>query len=143
MPNLNLQENIFHFIHDKRLAVMATVHPDNSLEAAVIQFAVTENLEIIFNTFSTYRKYVNLQKNPAVALVFGGEEKITVQYEGVARECFGNEREKVKTLFLQKYPKAGKWDNYPQTRWFVVTPKWIRYSDLRNDIWINREVNMS
>lgn len=122
---------IYDFIHGQKIAVLATVNKSGQPEAAVIQFGETENLEIIFDTLteSHYRKYKNLQKNQAVALVIGWDEDITVQYEGQAREIKGEEAEKYKRVFFQKNPGAEKWDQNPEIRYFVVTPKWIRYAD--------------
>jgi uncharacterized pyridoxamine 5'-phosphate oxidase family protein len=134
MQNPELQKKIATFLRNQDLAVIATVHPNQTPEAAVIQFVVTEKLQIIFNTFSTYRKYKNISENPAVAFVFGGQDKITVQYEGQARELSGLELDSFKSLFLKKYPKAKKWDAFPETRWFLTEPRWIRYADLRHDL---------
>jgi uncharacterized pyridoxamine 5'-phosphate oxidase family protein len=140
MQNPELQKKIAAFLKNQKLAVIATIHPNQTPEAAVIQFAVTEELEIIFNTFSSYRKYKNLQENPAVAFVFGGEEKITVQYEGRVRELSGHELDSFKSSFLKKYPKAKKWDAFPETRWFLTKPRWIRYADLRTDLTNKQEL---
>ncbi len=79
---------IYDFIHQQKIAVLATVNKSVQPEAAVMEFGETESLEIIFNTLVEphYRKYKNLQKNQAVALVIGWEDNITVQYEGL---CHG------------------------------------------------------
>src|SRR4051812_21687538 len=40
-----------------KLAVQASVHPDGRPQAAVVGYAVTEALEIVFDTVTTSRKY--------------------------------------------------------------------------------------
>ena len=122
---------IYDFIHEQKIAVLATVNKCGQPEAAAIEFGETENLEIIFNTLAEphYRKYKNLQKNQAVALVIGWEDDITVQYEGCAKELKGADCDKYKKIFFQKNLEAAKWDSDPQISYFLVTPKWVRYSD--------------
>ena len=121
---------IYNFVHKQRIATLATVDHSNKPEASVIEFGDTPELEIIFDTLSkTYRKYKNLKKNPAVAMVIGWEDNITVQYEGTAREISGEEAEKYKNIFFEKTPEAKKWDINPEIRYFVVKPKFVRYAD--------------
>lgn len=122
---------IYDFIHQQKLAVLATVNKSSQPEAAVVEFGETEDLEIIFDTLDAghYRKYKNLQKNQAVAFVIGWEDNITVQFEGHAKELKGEDRDKYKKLFFQKNPDAEKWDSHPEIRYFLVSPKWVRYAD--------------
>lgn len=121
---------IYEFIHDHQLTVLATVDKNNNPEAAVIEFGDTPDLEIIFDTLApSYRKYQNLKLNPQVAFVIGWENDITVQYEGVAREVAGSEKENYKKQYFQKNPDAEKWDSNPEIKYFIATPTWIRYAD--------------
>lgn len=129
--NLEDKKFIYDFIHKHKIAVLATVDKSGQPEAAVVEFGDTEDLEIIFDTLAepNYRKYNNLQKNPSVAFVIGWEDDITVQYEGQAREIKGQDIDKYKEIFFQKNPKAKKWDSSPEIKYFLVKPKWVRYSD--------------
>jgi len=124
------KQKILDFIRYHTIGVIATATKDGQPEAAVVQFAETPDLHLIFNTFKTYRKYSNLQQNPHIAFVIGWED-VTVQYEGTARELSGAELETHKKTFLEKLPGAKKWDAYEETRYFVIEPTWIRYNDLR------------
>lgn len=72
-----------------------------------------------------------MQLNPNVAAVIGGEKGITVQYERKAVELQGAELEKYQAIFHQKHPKSN-WHTHPQTRFFKITPLWLRYSDVRD-----------
>lgn len=127
---MNLQQ-IHNFIHQHNLCVLSTVSLKKIPEAAVIQFAITSDFKIIFNTYNTYRKYINMQSNQNVAAVIGGEKGITVQYEGKAVELRGTELDKYKKIFHQKYPPS-KWHTHPETRFFKIIPTWLRYSDVRD-----------
>jgi pyridoxine/pyridoxamine 5'-phosphate oxidase len=114
------------------VAVLATVTADGTPEAAAIEFGITDNLEIIFDTFITYRKYANLKHSPSTALVIGWDD-ITIQYEGKTRELKGEELLLLKELYFSQVPSARKFDSDPRTRWFHVTPLLIRYRDYRVD----------
>lgn len=94
-------------------------------------FAEKESLELIFATFNTMRKYRNLQNNPHVSLVIGWDDKIgiTIQYEGIVRELSGQELEECRELHVKKNPKSAKYVSREEQRYFLITPRWIRYSN--------------
>lgn len=129
------QERIKKFIKTKDLTVISTVDSNNVPESAVIRFARTPNLSLIFNTFKKSKKYKNLMVNPSVSFVIGWDERITVQYVGVAQEVHDKELEEYKKLFYDQYPRKPKFKDNKDLAFFKVTPKWIRYSDLNQDPW--------
>lgn len=112
------------------IGVISTVTDKGQPQGAVVEFAMTDDLEIVFNTFTTYRKYANLLSNSKVSFTIGWENDVTVQYEGIARELSGDEEKKYKEIFVKKIPNGLKWDAYPETRYFAIKPTWIRYNDL-------------
>ena len=121
---------VYDFIHKHKIGVVSTVHQNNTSESAVVEFAETEDLEIIFDTLHpSYRKYKNLKNNPSISFVIGWDEDKTVQYEGIATEIEGDEKEQAKQVYFKKNPEAEKWDSNPEIKYFKVTPKWVRYSD--------------
>jgi len=124
------KQKILDFVQALKLGVVSTVTEQGTPQAAVVEFAMTKDMEIVFNTFTTYRKYANLLKNPHVAFAIGWDHDVTVQYEGIARELSGDEEKKYKEIFAQKITNASKWDSFPETRYFAVKPTWIRYNDL-------------
>lgn len=135
---MNKKKFLYDFISKRKLGVIATVTSDGKPEAAVMEVAVTPSLELIFDTPNTSRKYTNLKQNPHVAFAFGWEEWDTVQYEGIAQELSGKEREKYRKIFLAKHPDAKKWDAFPDTTYFKVLPKWIRYTAMDQKPWALR-----
>lgn len=130
---------IYDLLHRTKLAVISTVG-DPAPESAVLEFGQTESLEIVFDTFNKARKYKNLKKNPNVSFVIGWDENITVQYEGIAEELVGEEKEKYKAVYFEKNPEAKRWEAREGIAYFKVKPRWIRYSDLNKDPWDVREV---
>jgi len=139
---MNQKKIILDFIKKQRLAVISTVGIDSKPESAVLEFGETEKLEIIFDTFSTSRKYKNLQTNKNVSLVIGWDENITVQYEGVAEEVRGKEAKEYQQIYWNKNPKAQRWESREDITYFKVMPKWIRYSDLRKEPWEVFEISL-
>lgn len=133
------KELIYQFIASKKLGVVSTVDLDNIPGAAVVGIAVSNNLEIIFDTVSASRKYQNILRNPNVALVIGWDEEITVQYEGMA-EVLGNDGEAdgLREIYYTAYPdgreRAATWPGLVHIK---VTPKWIRYSNFNEPVMID------
>lgn len=131
----NIDELLFSFLDNHKLAVLSTVSAAAQSESAVLEFGQTDSLEIIFDCLSSSRKYRNLQTNPQVSLVIGWDDNITVQYEGRATELAGEEKERYQKIYWRKNPKAERWATREGIRYFKVTPTWIRYSDLNKNPW--------
>lgn len=128
--NQQEKELIYNFIHKHELAALATVDKTGKPEVAMVEFGDSPELEIIFDTLHpSYWKYENIKNNNAVALAIGWENNITVQYEGLAIEIEGEEKDRCKKIYFTKNPIAEKWDSHPEIKYFKVMPRWIRYSD--------------
>jgi len=125
---MNVSE-VFEFMNRESLAVLATVGENGQPEAALMGFAVTPELEIIFDTVKSSRKYPNLKKNPRVAWVVGCTTEVTVQYEGIAEELEGGELAKYQKTYFAKFPDGPARQSWPGITYFVVRPKWVRYCD--------------
>ncbi|HUN62193.1 MAG TPA: pyridoxamine 5'-phosphate oxidase family protein [Candidatus Sulfotelmatobacter sp.] len=125
---MNVDE-VYQFMNGQRLAVLATVGEEMRPEAALMGFAVTPQLEIIFDTVKTSRKYPNLKKNPRVAWVIGCTTEVTLQYEGVAEELAGEDLAKYKKTYFSAFPDGPARESWPGITYFVVRPKWVRYCD--------------
>lgn len=122
-------EMLLAFLQKHRLGVLSTVSPAGAPEAAVVGIAVTDRLEIIFDTLADTRKCVNLRKNPQIAFVIGWDEEITVQCEGIADEPTGAELDRVKRAYFQVYPDGVERQSWPGITYFRVHLNWARYSD--------------
>lgn len=126
---------ILDFVKSCKLAVLSTVTPDGKSESAVLEFGQTDDLELIFDCFETSRKYKNLEANKNISMVIGWDDNITVQYEGMAKEVFDEEKKKYQKLYWSKNPKAERWAGREGIRYYKIIPKWIRYSDLNRNPW--------
>jgi len=120
---------VYRFMNEQRLAVLATVNSAGQPEAALMGYAVTPELEIIFDTVKTSRKYPNLKQNPRVAWVIGCVSEITVQYEGVAEELTGEDLVKYKKTYFAAFPDGPARESWTGITYFVVRPSWVRYCD--------------
>jgi general stress protein 26 len=123
---------ILNFLALNSLGVISTVGKNAQPEAALVAFAETPELELIFQTQSNTRKYQNLQQNSKVALVIGWDSVIhkTLQYEGVASEVAAQDSEKyIKIFKAKKTPCTEDFLNEPNVKFFKVVPTWIGFSD--------------
>jgi pyridoxine/pyridoxamine 5'-phosphate oxidase len=111
------------------LAVLSTVTERGEPEAALVGFAVTPKLEIVFDTVKSSRKYPNLTKNQRMAWVIGCTTEVTVQFEGVAEELVGEDLANYKKTYFAKFPDGVEREKWPGITYFVVRPKWVRYCD--------------
>ena len=134
--NQEQKEKILSVLSKYTLGVLSTTTSDSLPESALVGFAETKDLELVFGCFYTTRKYKNLQSNQNVAFVVGGDDDKTIQYEGVVRELFGDEKDKYVAFHIQKKPSFEKYAKMPGNCYFFVEPKWIRYVDLnKNENW--------
>ena len=113
----------------ERLGVLSTARKSGRPEAALMGFAVTPELEIVFDTVRSSRKYPILKENPWVAWVVGCATEITVQYEGEAFELEGEDLAKYKKIYFAKFTDGPARESWPGITYFVVRPKWVRYCD--------------
>ena len=126
------KSRVLEFLREHRLAVQATASPEGVPQAAVVGYAVSDRLELIFDTLASTRKAHNLRGNPRVAFVVGGLKKgdeRTVQYEGVADEPSGAELNALKRLYFERFPDGRERQTWPGLTYFRARPTWIRFSD--------------
>jgi uncharacterized pyridoxamine 5'-phosphate oxidase family protein len=123
---------LYNFISKYRYAVISTVSAKGNPEAALVGFAVSPDLRLIFDTVSTSRKYKNLIQNGAIALVIGWEDERTVQYEGRVKILEGHEFDNMFELYFKAFPDAKeRKENWKDITYFIVVPEWIRYSEFK------------
>ncbi len=122
------KSELFEFIRGHRYAVVSSVTAQGTPESAVVGFAVTPDLEIIFDTVRSSRKYANLTANPAAAVAMWTREA-TAQYEGIASEPQGVERDRVREIYFETWPDGRERLNWAGITHFLIRPKWARYSN--------------
>jgi pyridoxine/pyridoxamine 5'-phosphate oxidase len=126
------REKLLEFLRAHRLAVQASVTRDGAPQAAVVGYAVSDALELVFDTVTATRKFANLQANPRIALVVGWEQ-VTAQLDGSADFPTGAELERVKELYFSAYPDGRERLAWPGITHVRVRPTWARYSDFAQD----------
>lgn len=120
------------FLRRHRYAVQASASPQGAPQAAVVGIAVSDGLEIVFDTLGTTRKMENLRANPRIALVVGWDEEQTVQLEGIADEPKGDELARLVAVYLAKFPDGVERQSWKDITYVRVRPTWARYSDFRS-----------
>ena len=124
------------FLRSNRWAIEATASTSLSPQAAIIGIAVTNQLELVFDTLASSRKAANLRANPRMALVIGGwsdGDPRTVQYEGVADLPQGSELEELKQVYFAAFPDGPSRLSWPGITYVRVKPTWVRYSDFKSE----------
>jgi pyridoxine/pyridoxamine 5'-phosphate oxidase len=125
---------IYETMRKFRLAAVASASDDHQPETAVVGIAVTADLEIVFDTVRSSRKYRNLIVHPKVALVIWKNE-MTVQYEGEVRELGGPEDDHYREVYYSVFPdgreRTASWNGLTH---FVISPGWIRYSNFEEPV---------
>jgi pyridoxine/pyridoxamine 5'-phosphate oxidase len=121
-------EEVFDIVRRKRFVVVSTAHDSGAPEGALMGFALTPQNEIVFDTMSTSRKAINLARRPAIALVVGWDDGISIQIEGDARRPANDELASAKAAYFREWPDGREREHWPDIAYFVVRPRWIRYS---------------
>jgi hypothetical protein len=119
------------FLRRQRLCVQTSVSPSGAPQAAIVGFAVSDDLEIVFDTIGTTNKMQNLRKNPRVALVIGWDDEQTAQLEGLADEPQGDELARLKAVYFHAWPDGVARQAWKDITYVRVRPTWVRYSDFR------------
>ena len=120
---------LFQFLHGCELGVLSSLGADGAPQSALVGIAVTPELEIVFDTVKKSRKFANIARDARVAFVIGWQGEVTVQFEGVARQLSSTELGPYHEIYFRKFtdgPARLKWEGIT---YYVVMPKWIRYSD--------------
>ena len=120
---------IYEFMAQFRYAVVSSLSGAGVPQSALVGIATMPELEIIFDTVKSSRKYRNLIARPSCSLVVGWDGEQTVQYEGIAMEPNGAELKRYQEAYFAVWPDGVSRMSWPGIVHFVVRPKWIRYSD--------------
>jgi pyridoxamine 5'-phosphate oxidase-like protein len=123
------KQGLLQFLASNRLGVLSTIGPSGEPQSALVGFAITPEFEIIFDTVSRSRKFANLARDPRVAFAIGWDGEITVQFEGVARQISSTELGRYHDIYFQAFPDGPARLKWEGITYYVVAPKWIRYSD--------------
>jgi Pyridoxamine 5'-phosphate oxidase len=121
--------DIYEFIAKQKLGVLGSISADGLPQSALVGIAVTPELEIIFDTVKSSRKFGNLLGNPRCSFVIGWAGEITVQYEGAAFQPDRTALAHYQQIYFTNWPDGPARLSWPGITYFVVRPVWVRYSD--------------
>jgi hypothetical protein len=124
-----IKADIYQFISKQKLGVLGTLSSGGSPQSALVGIAVTPELEIIFDTVKSSRKFRNLMSNSGCSFVVGWAGEVTVQYEGQASQPKGVALARYQQAYFARWPECRSHLSWPGITYFVVRPRWIRYSD--------------
>ncbi|TMB90771.1 MAG: hypothetical protein E6J45_08025 [Chloroflexi bacterium] len=126
-----VREDLVLFIRAHGYGVVATTGPGNQPEAALVGIAVSDALEIVFDTVATTRKLGNLRRDPRAAVVIGGgpHEESTLQCEGRADEPSGAELQRLKAVYFAQFPDGPAREAWDGIAYVRIRPQWMRYTD--------------
>jgi hypothetical protein len=130
------RSELLGFMRGHRYAVQASVSVSGASQAALVGIAVTDDLEIVFDSVDTTRKVQNIRQNPRIAFVIGGwaeGDARTVQYEGIADEPSGSELERLREVYFRQFPDGRTRLTWPGIVYIRTRPTWIRYSDYNRE----------
>lgn len=127
-----MSQGLLDYLDSQRISVFSIEMLDGSPHGATVHFAYQKDpLIFIFETSALYRKSEPLLKRETnrASLVIGfveGEKEKTFQADGEARLI---QDEKLKALYLDKFPgKKAKMED-PDNIFFSFTPTWWRFTD--------------
>ncbi len=123
------KQRLYQFLDGCKLGVLSSIGPEGAPQSALVGIAVTPELQIIFDTVAKSRKVRNIPRDPRVAFVIGWQGDVTVQYEGVARRISSTELGPYHDIYFRKFPDGPARLKWEGITYYLVTPKWIRYSD--------------
>jgi len=120
---------LFEFMKQFRYGVISSLSSDRTPQSALVGIATTREMEIVFDTVKSSRKYRNLNEHPSCSFVVGWGGEQTVQFEGIAFEPKGDELERYRDAYFAIWPDGRERLAWREIVHFVVRPSWIRYSD--------------
>jgi hypothetical protein len=127
------RRDLHAFMVQHRLGVVSSIGPDGAPQSALVGIAASTDIEIVFDTVTSTRKYANLVARPRCSVVVGWTGEQTVQLEGVAEELVGSELERLRAVYFDAWPDGPSRLKWPGITHFVIRPTWIRYSDFAQD----------
>lgn len=123
-----VKKQLLEFLGGRSFCVIATVDQQTRPEAAFVAYTSNDRLEIVIGTSNQSRKYQNIMRSNAVALVMADTDG-EVQYEGDAEVISVADYEALaaegRFTLLSGYEK---YRNDPTQVYLKISPTWIRFT---------------
>jgi hypothetical protein len=127
------RSELIEWMRSQAFAVVSTTHGDGRPQAAVVGIAVTDVLELVFDTLTTSRKSENLRRGDGRCAVVAWRDSATVQLEGIADEPTGDERARLVAHYLAAFPEGRARAERAPIAYFRIRPTWVRWSDFATE----------
>lgn len=121
--------SLYSFMSKYRYGVVSSTSSVGNSQSALVGIATTPDLEIVFDTVTSSRKFLNLIERPHCFFVVGWGTEQTVQFEGTAILPEGPDLLRYQEAYFAVWPECRIHINWPDIAYFVVRPVWIRFSD--------------
>jgi hypothetical protein len=127
------EADVYEFLRQFKLGVLGSIGRGGAPQSALVGFAVTPELELVFDTVKSTRKYPNLVADPRCSFVIGWSGEQTVQYEGQAQELAPPDLERYQEIYFAAWPDGPDRLSWPGIVYFLVRPSWVRFSDFKEN----------
>src|SRR4051794_27549260 len=117
------RQGLLVFLRKHRLCAQASVTADGAPQAAVVGYAVSDRLELVFDTLESTRKAQNLRRDARIAVVVWEGEQ-TLQLQGLADELAGEDLLRLKQVYLAAFPDGAERQSWPGICYWRVRPRW-------------------
>lgn len=129
---------VYDFLQDAAHmhGVLAYLDGQGLPETAFVAFSATAELNLVFGTSGTSRKFGRIQGATVGFNVTDRELRQTVQLQGKAREVAGGELTALEEGHYAKLGQASRrFKDLPDQHFFLITPTGLRFSDCLEDPW--------
>ena len=134
------EKKVCDFFNRHSLLTFSTVGSDGLPESSVLEF-FTHEFDLFVCTERSSRKYTNLQTNNNVAIVIGGYEEMSVQYEGVATEIHIKDLPPFPDRELASHIRQNIYIGQEENMaYFCIKPRWLRYLNVGVSPWEQFEI---
>jgi hypothetical protein len=121
------RSDVIGFVLASPRGVVATLDPVRGPEAALVDFAVTDEAELVFDSGADARKIRNISADARVAVVVGCTGDVTLQIEGLADILSGAPRQRYGRIYESRFPGARALaEGFSVVR---IRPRWVRRYD--------------
>jgi len=135
------QAEVAAFLNTQPLGVLSTLNEAGAPSAALVGFSQNDSLELIIGTTDTSRKAKNMAHDGRVAFTASdADKKYTVQFEGIATMLAMDEFDKRAEAHFAKLPYSASLRHNPGQCYFLLTPKWVRFTDCSSYPWAVTEL---
>lgn len=132
---MHTKQQLLEFMNSRPLLALSTLNDEGKPESAVVGFGQTDGFELVFGTSAGSRKAHNIALNNDVSVVIGWDKDGTLQYEGTAQLLDGDDAEKYSELYFAKNPYARRNKDNSDECYFLIKPKWIRFTEVAANPW--------